>query len=74
MGGEYVISAARIENSTQNGLRLEKEFYSPTSFWHIYLYYVVPTVPAPVASANPTENGAANKGTDGAGGPGLKEH
>jgi hypothetical protein len=55
MGGEYVISAARIENNAQIGLRLEKEFYSPTSFWHIYLYYVLPTVPAPVASANPTE-------------------
>ncbi len=74
MGGEYVISAARIENSAQNGLRLEKEFYSPTSFWHIYLYYVLPTVRAPVASAIPRENAAANKRTDGAGGPGPKEH
>ena len=42
MGGEYVISAARIENSAQVGLRLEKEFFTPNSFWHIYLYYVLP--------------------------------
>jgi hypothetical protein len=74
MGGEYVISAARIENSEQMGLRLEKEFYSSTSFWHIYLYYVLPTVPAPVASANPTENAAVDKRRDGAGGRGPKEH
>ena len=74
MGGEYVISAARIENSAQTGLRLEKEFYSPTSFWHIYLYSVLPTMPPPVASTNPTENAAANSRTDGAGGPGLEKH
>ena len=71
MGGEYVISAVHIENNAQNGLRLEKEFYSPTAFWHIYLYYVLPTAPAPVVSANPTENAAANRRT---GGPGPKEH
>jgi Protein of unknown function (DUF6044) len=38
MGGEYVISAARIEDSGRNGLQLEKEFFSPGSFWHLYLY------------------------------------
>lgn len=38
MGGRYVISAVLIENSAENGLKLEKEFYSPDSFWHIYLY------------------------------------
>jgi hypothetical protein len=42
MGGEYVISAAYIEDSAQNGLRLEKEFYSADSFWHLYLYHVLP--------------------------------
>jgi hypothetical protein len=47
MGCEYVISAAYIENSAENGLRLEKDFFSPDSFWHIYLYYVLPPQPAP---------------------------
>jgi hypothetical protein len=42
MGCEYVISAAYIDNSVQHGLRLEREFFSPDSFWHIYLYYVLP--------------------------------
>jgi hypothetical protein len=42
MGGEYVISAAYIEDSARNGLRLEKEFYSANSFWHLYLYHVLP--------------------------------
>lgn len=42
MGCEYVISAAYIDNSIQHGLRLEKEFFSPGSFWHIYLYSVRP--------------------------------
>jgi hypothetical protein len=40
MGGEYVISAASIEDSGRNGLRLEKEFFSADSFWHLYLYDV----------------------------------
>lgn len=38
MGCQYVISAVLIENSGENGLTLEKEFYSAGSFWHIYLY------------------------------------
>ena len=38
MGCRYVISAVLIENSGDNGLTLEKEFYSRDSFWHIYLY------------------------------------
>ncbi len=42
MGGEYVISAAYIENSDRHGLRLEKVFTSNTSFWELYLYYVLP--------------------------------
>jgi hypothetical protein len=42
MGGEYVISAARIEDSAQNGLTLEKEFSSANSFWHLYLYHLTP--------------------------------
>lgn len=54
MGGEYVISAAQIENSTQIGLRFEREFSSPGSFWHIYLYYVLPPVTAGVAPTDPT--------------------
>jgi hypothetical protein len=41
MGGEYVISAAYIEDSERNGLQLEKEFYSSSSFWHLYLYKVL---------------------------------
>jgi hypothetical protein len=41
MGARYVISAVYIENSAENGLRLEKEFYSHDSFWHIYLYSVL---------------------------------
>jgi hypothetical protein len=49
MGGEYVLSAARIENSERTGLRLEKEFYTPTSFWHIYLYSIVPPLSSPAA-------------------------
>jgi hypothetical protein len=40
MGGEYVISAAYIADNERNGLRLEKEFSSPGSFWHLYLYRV----------------------------------
>ena len=40
MGCRYVISAVLIENSAENGLKLEKEFYSPNSFWHIFLYSV----------------------------------
>jgi len=61
MGCEYVISAAEIENSAQRGLRLERQFFSPESFWHIYLYYVLPTMPAHVAPANQTQNAAASK-------------
>ena len=41
MGARYVLSAIYIENSAENGIRLEKEFYSPNSFWHIYLYSVL---------------------------------
>lgn len=40
MGGEYVISAAYIEDSQRNGLALDKEFSSAHSFWHLYLYKV----------------------------------
>jgi hypothetical protein len=40
MGGEYVIYAAYIEDSCRNGLKLEKEFFSADSFWHLYLYNV----------------------------------
>lgn len=52
MGGEYVISAAEIENSLQHGLRFERQFASAGSFWHIYLYYVLPTAAANVAKAD----------------------
>jgi hypothetical protein len=45
MGGQYVISAVYIENSAQDGLRLEKEFSSPGSYWHVYLYSVGPRIP-----------------------------
>ena len=61
MGCEYVISAAEIENSVQHGLRLERQFFSPESFWHIYLYYVLPTMAAHVAPANQTQNAAAKQ-------------
>jgi hypothetical protein len=40
MGGEYVISAVFIEDSGRDDLRLAKEFSSPGSFWHLYLYKV----------------------------------
>ncbi|HLY40614.1 MAG TPA: DUF6044 family protein [Terracidiphilus sp.] len=49
MGGEYVISAAEIENSAQRGLRFEKEFSSSDSFWHIYLYSVLPSASTHIA-------------------------
>lgn len=64
MGCEYVISAVYIENSAQNGLRLERQFSSSGSFWHIYLYYVLPPTPARVAPANQTPNAAARKQTE----------
>lgn len=53
MGCEYAISAVEIENSEEHGLRLEKEFVSPGSFWHLYLYYVVPPVRAQAEDADP---------------------
>ena len=56
MGGEYVISAAKIEDSEQRGLRFERQFSSSESFWHIYLYYVLPTVAADVAPPAETNN------------------
>lgn len=40
MGGEYVISAVRIENCESSGLHLDKHFSTPGSFWDIYLYDV----------------------------------
>jgi hypothetical protein len=52
MGGEYVISAVRIENNAQIGLRLEKEFVTSDSFWHLYLYYVFPPTSNHVAREN----------------------
>jgi hypothetical protein len=51
MGGEYVISAADIQDSALHGLRLERQFYSPGSFWHVYLYYILPSVTARIAPA-----------------------
>jgi hypothetical protein len=41
MGCEYVISAVEIDNSAENGLILERQFSSPNSFWHVYLYRVL---------------------------------
>jgi hypothetical protein len=52
MGGQYVISAVYIENSAQHGLRLEKEFSSPGSYWHIHLYAVGPSVQGRVSAAD----------------------
>lgn len=54
MGGEYVISAVEIENSLQHGLRFERQFSSAGSYWHINLYYVLPTAAADVANADST--------------------
>lgn len=65
MGCEYVISAAEIENSTQHGLRLQRQFSSPGSFWHIYLYYVLPPVRAHVAPANQAQDDPTRKQTRG---------
>ena len=53
MGGEYVISAAEIERSQQHGLRFERKFSSPDSFWQIYLYYVLPSAATDAASVDP---------------------
>lgn len=61
MGGEYVISAADIENSGKHGLRLEREFSSPGSFWHLFLYYVLPPGPAHVASVEEPQNANGEK-------------
>jgi len=52
MDGEYVISAAKIENSPQLRLRFEKLFSSPDSFWHIYLYHVLPPAATDIASVD----------------------
>jgi hypothetical protein len=61
MGCEYAISAAEIENSEEHGLRLEKEFVSPGSFWHLYLYYVLATVRAQAADADPRQITGASR-------------
>ena len=61
MGGEYVISAAKIENSTQRGLRFERQFSSSESFWHIYLYYVLPTVAPDATRSDPAKNEAPDR-------------
>lgn len=61
MGCEYVISAAYIENSEQSGLKLEKQFVAPGSFWHLYLYYVLPPAPARVIQANEREIAGGGK-------------
>jgi len=68
MGGEYVISAVEIENGAQHGLRLEKEFFTPDSFWHIYLYYVLPANPNSVVSVTQTATAAKDNRTASAGG------
>jgi hypothetical protein len=56
MGGEYVISAVRIQNNAQIGLRLEREFFRPDSFWHVYLYYVLPETSNHVTQVNQGQN------------------
>jgi hypothetical protein len=38
MGGKYLLSAAEIENSEQEGLHLERVFTDKQSWWDIYLY------------------------------------
>lgn len=63
MGCEYVISAAEIENSTQHGLRLERQFSSSGSFWNIYLYFALSPVPAHVAPANQAPDDPTRKQT-----------
>jgi hypothetical protein len=54
MGGQYVIAAVNIEDSAKLGLKFEKEFSSPDSFWDLYLYSVGSSDPnhAPVVSGN----------------------
>jgi Protein of unknown function (DUF6044) len=51
MGCEYVISAASIENSEEHGLRSERQFSSPGSFWQVYLYSILPPMPPQVTRA-----------------------
>jgi len=48
--GDYRI-ITDIQDSALHGLRLERQFYSPGSFWHVYLYYILPSVTARIAPA-----------------------
>ena len=59
MGGQYIISAAYIEHSAQLGLKLEKEFASPNSFWDLYLY----SVDSPGPDRAPSQNTVAERRT-----------
>jgi hypothetical protein len=63
MGGRYIISAAYIENSAQLGLKLEKEFSSPNSFWDLYLYSVNSPGPDHAPAPNGKQNTVAERRT-----------
>lgn len=41
LGGEYVLSAVKINNSDENNLKLLKTFENEKSPWKIYLYHVM---------------------------------
>ena len=45
LNGQYIISAVPIRNALANHLRLVKVFDESESYWRIWLYQVVPTVP-----------------------------
>ncbi|GAA4387450.1 DUF6044 family protein [Hymenobacter koreensis] len=42
MGGQYLLSAARLATPNQTGLQLIKQYSDPTAYWQVYLYEVIP--------------------------------
>ncbi|MCX6061691.1 MAG: DUF6044 family protein [Campylobacterales bacterium] len=40
MGGRYLLSGYKINNTAENNLQLEKVFASSSSYWSIYLYKI----------------------------------
>ncbi len=38
MGGRYLLSGYKIDNTAENHLHLEKVFVSPKGYWKVYLY------------------------------------
>ena len=40
LGGMYLISAVEVKNASYDGLKLERVFHDPDSWWDIYLYSI----------------------------------